>query len=502
MKADKRDVANIVILLLLVAGVVWLSLRVVWLGDDLDYMFRMNGAIWESWGWIRSPHVFFQSQWTHYLHVNGRFVAHSLVQLFNSILGRTAFSIANGIVWGVTAIVLTRLGGTRRLSPESLLSSVILLGIGFLTKMMPTCQIGYVWGLGVNLLWVGLFLSGRERGKLSVSGLCILGLVAGNWNEAYSIGIGGSLGVILLSQWLRHPIKRLTSSQQSAAIFYILGTASVCLAPSTLSRAVSVSGPASAIVMVSPPGWLYALLSFRILYIFIAVLIYSKITGRLRFRSFIYSEMIWVSSMILLLIFNLVLGVFGNRQLFGVEMCAAVLTLRLLPNHRFDRFWIVSGLVAVIGLYGYQYFLSREVCKQYDEIEALYIASDKGRVYYDRHRVSNNGWIREARIYEDIVGLYDNDPHHSLMKYWRHTYPKQRPLQIIPTGLIFKDTVMNYAPGHYIVIGKSNDTVTFRARGLFRDIERKYDFHKSLKGPGEWRVIVITPTDPWLTPEL
>ncbi len=500
MKLNRSQIRNIFLLVLIAGGVCALCLHVVWLGDDLDYMFRMNGAIWQSWGWINTPSQFFASQWTHYLNVNGRFVAHALVQLFNGVLGQTAFAIANGIVWSLITVLLARIGGARRVSSAILLSAFTLLAVGFVTKMMPTCQIGYLWGLGINLLWVGLFLSGRRRTGMMTLLICIVSLVAGNWQEAYSIGIGGAAGVLLLSQWLRHPLKRLSTAQQLFAVCYIVGTATVCLSPSTLHRAAAFEADSPSLALFSPPGWLYALLSLRLFYVFIIVLIYQKVKGRIRLRTFFFSEMIWVTAMILLMMFNLVLGVFGNRQLFGIEMCSAVLTLRLLPRHCFTRFFLITGVYLVLLFYAHQYILAGEVRAQYDAIRTQYLESADGRVYYDRYRVSNEGFTREARIYEDIVGLYDNDPHHSLMKYWRHTYPGHRPLRVVPHGIVFKDTVWSYRPGHYVVIGHEGDTVTFRTTGLLKSIDRPYDFTKALKGPGGYRILVITPTDPWRIP--
>lgn len=514
----RTHTAIIVLLTLLAIAIWWLSREVVWLGDDLDYIYRMHGAIWESWGRIRTVGEFFTSQWVHYLHVNGRYVAHLLVQLFNGVLGQEAFAVVNSLVYPATAIVLARLGGARRLTFLPLLTAIILLLAGFMTKMMPTCQIGYIWGLGVNLLWIGLFLSGRTRSRSAVVLMCVGGLIAGNWQEAYSVGIGGALGVIVLSQWLRHPVKRLTKPQEWMAIFYIIGTASVCLAPATLSRAVSMSGPTSEIVMVSPPGWLYALLSLRIFYLFVGVLIWSLIRRRVKLGAFFYQEMLWVTAMLLLIVFNLTLGVFGNRQLFGIEMCSAVLTLRLLPHHGFNRFWTAVGCVAIVALYAWQYTLAMDVKRQFEDIEKAYTESPDGRVFYDRRRATNEGFTREIRIYEDIVGLYDNDPHHSLMKFLRHQHPKQRPLLVVPTGVrtlgadqsAYRDTIWSYAPGHYVIVGQVGDTVTIRSigeaplstLGMIPDVERHYDFHKALKGPGNWRYLVVTPTDPWRTPNL
>lgn len=506
-----RPELNTCILVLLAAVVWWLSRQIAWIGDDLDYMFRMKGAIWESWGWIRNPGEFLASQWNHYLHVNGRFVAHALVQLFNGILGQEWFAVFNALVYPATAVVLARLGGSRPLSTGALLTAIILILFGFVTKMMPTCQIGYIWGLGINMLWVGFFLSGRARKRGEVILMCISGLIAGNWQEAYSVGIGAAMGVILLTQWMRHPIRRIPPDRQLMATAYILGTASVCLAPSTLSRAAVITAGNGEMAMVSPPGWLYAVLSLRLFYIFVLLIIWRLISARristdhqpFRLRSFLYSQSLWVAAMAFLIIFNLAVGVFGNRQLFGIEMCSAVMILRLLRGHKFNRLWTTVGCIGVTVLYSWQYSLAMEARRQFGEIERLYIGSEDGRVYFDRQRATNEGFTREIRIYEDVVGLYDNDPHHSMMKYLRHRHKHRRPLLVIPTGvrtLEFKDTIWSYAPGHYVAIGKQGDTVLMLSGGLLKEIERPYDFHKALKGPEDWRILQITPTDPWRTP--
>ncbi len=498
---------NIFLILgLLTIAVVGLSVCVVWLGDDLDYMFRMQGAIWQSWGWIRTPAEFMQSQITHYMNVNGRFFAHALVQLFNGVLGQTTFAIANGFVYAITALLLARLGGSRPLRPMPLLTAIFLLLFGFITKMMPTCQIGYIWGLCINLLWCGIFLSGRRMNLFMICLACLFSLIAGNWNEAYSVGIGGILGVMLLSCWFRHPLRRLSLTKQVMALCYIIGTATVCLAPSTLARAVSVSSSSASLAMVSPPGWLYALLSLRIFYILGGIIIWKRLKGKIHLRSFLYAESFWVSAMMLLFVFNLALGVFGNRQLFGIEMCSAVLIMRLLPRHTFNRFWLVTSLTTVFIIYSWQCMLALEVRRQYEDIHRLFLESENGHVYYDRRRSTSEGFTREAKIYEDIVGLYDNDPHHSMMKYFRHTDPKRRKLLVIPEAVLktgWRDTVYSYSPGHFIAIGHKGDTLTFRSSvntfGLETDLgaDRKFDFHKSIRGPQDLELIVITPSDPW-----
>lgn len=507
----RRNLSPAIPLILLLTAVAagTLSMIVVPLGDDLDYAYRMQGAIWQSWGHIRDAGDFFSSQAVHYMHVNGRAVAHALVQLFNAVLGQEWFALCNAMVYPVAALMLARLGGARPLSVRALLTALFMLFAGFLTKMLPTCQIGYVWGLAVNLLWTGLFLSGRSLKVWQTLLCCLLGLVAGNWQEAFSIGIGGAAGVLLISQWLHHPLRRLSPSRQWMAVCYIAGTVTVCLAPSTVARAASVVSSGSGLAMMSPSGLVYALLSLRLTYIFFGVVIWRISRRTLRVASFLHSNAFWVCAMLLLAIFNCAVGVFGNRQLFGIEMCAAVMTLRLLPSHAFTRFWTAVAVTAVAALYVWQAALAMRVRNDYDEIERLYLESTDGRVYFDRLRPTCEGFTREARIYEELTGLYDNDPHHSLMKHFRHIHRGRRPLLILPAAtqtLEWRDTVICFAPGHYLAIGHQGDTVripssrTFLGLTLPPDTLRPYDFHKSIRGAKGYRLIVIPPSDPWRIP--
>ncbi len=91
----------------------WMSAHVVWLGDDLDYQFKMQGEIWQSWGFINNFKDFVDSQIVHYLHVNGRTIAHVLVQLFCAVLGQQVFAVCNGVVYALFALLLAKEGGGR-----------------------------------------------------------------------------------------------------------------------------------------------------------------------------------------------------------------------------------------------------------------------------------------------------------------------------------------------------------------------------------------------------
>lgn len=60
------------------------------------------------------------------------------------------------------------------------------------------------------------------------------------------------------------------------------------------------------------------------------------------------------------------------------------------------------------------------------------------------------GHPSDAKYYEDVVGQFDNDLHHSIMKEFKHT-KGGKTLKLKPTTPPDTDNVVRYAPGHFNV---------------------------------------------------
>lgn len=453
MKNTSRSISC---LLLLASAIWWMSANVVWLGDDLDYKYLMKGEIWQSWGWINTFQQFWESQYIHYIHVNGRFVAHTLVQLFNGVLGQQVFAIFNGLIYALFALFLANAG---KVKPEDnsagVFSAVSLSVICFITKMMPTCQIGYIWAMAANLLWMKCFFSKGKPSWFKVFLLFITGFLVGNWQESISIGVCAGLGFWWLSQFFRRhkTFHNFFDWRRSWMLLgYVIGTATNCLAPSTLGRVSTIATPLSDQLMIAAYSVPAVLLLLTVTIILVA-------RGRCGI-SFNFKtdkgdipDGCLIMALITLLIFNLIIGVYSNRQLFGANLFAAVLLLRALPRHRFNlAFNIIAG-ACVIGVWTIMYMGIMEVRNQYKDIVSLYEASEKGTVEYDRTRVMTLGHPLDAKYYEDILGQFNNDLHHSMMKDFKHNR-KGKTLKLKPTVPTDEEKVVEYAPGHFYVTVK------------------------------------------------
>lgn len=452
----RETIKSIACLLLLGIAIWWMSAHVVWLGDDLDYKYLMNGEIWESWGKICSWNDFWNSQWTHYLNVNGRFIAHACVQLFNGVLGQPAFAAANALLYILFASSIAVCGKVKlKENSGGVLTAACLSVLCFVTKMMPTCQIGYIWAMFFNLWWLSAFF---RSGKLSWQKVTILfaaGIAVGNWQESISIGVCAGLGFWWLSQFLNHhkTFHTFFDWRRSWSMAgYFIGTAANCLAPSTMNRVSTITTPLSDQLMIAS----YSLPAVSLLFITLIILTFRNRCGisySFKYDNGLIPDGCLIVGFIFLLIFNVIIGIYSNRQLFGVNLFASILLLRALPRHRFNFFFNAIAVLCVVIVWCVMFIGIIDVKRQYEDISALYMESNDGSVEYDRTRVMQYGHPLDAKYYEDILGQFNNDLHHSIMKDFKHTR-KGKTLKLKPTTVPDAEKVEQYAPGHFYVTVK------------------------------------------------
>jgi hypothetical protein len=167
------------------------SLNTAWTGDDINYRYSFcNGKV------ISSISDIIQSQYTHYFNVNGRSIAHALVQLFIPILGRTAFAFFNALMHILFILQIFKIAGVDKSNFRSMLTVIFLSMTAFITKMLPTCQIGFVWMFTITLFFLNIFFGNYKTPKsrvLTLPVLFILGILAGWSQEALIVGVGAAL---------------------------------------------------------------------------------------------------------------------------------------------------------------------------------------------------------------------------------------------------------------------------------------------------------------------
>ncbi|MDE5643093.1 MAG: hypothetical protein K2I56_06335 [Muribaculaceae bacterium] len=477
----------------------WMTSSAIWLGDDVDYGFVIHDHVWTSSGEITSAGDIISSQVAHYHNTNGRFVAHTLVQLFCGVLGKGAFTLCNALVYFAFAWLAVRLGGVRHplRHPLATATAAAIIPLAFLTKMMPSCQIGFVWMFTLSMAWLNLFIHRPRAGLLSSAGIALLGIVAGNGQEALSIGLSAALGI----WWLRRGC--CIGLRRSIWLFcYWAGTLSVCLAPGTLSRSGRLD-------IALPDSLMYLLLSLRVVYILIAVMLWLHFRQKESMRQIWRKAALWLNTAVILLLFNLWVGVYSNRQLFGVELAAMIAVIRLLSGHSLNRVWLIIIAAASLFTCVHQIGCARKVSRQFRDIATLYLASPDGTVFYDRTLGSVNPFDREYRIYEDITGYGAHETRRTLVKAFARRYPDRPPLRLYPMAINRLsapiDTAIEYEPQHYMVLVTGDKPEKFRIEGhnaIFPWIKYSEESvaagYPAIGGLG-WYATIVAPWRPFAT---
>ena len=456
-KTDRNISIAIISIVSLVMGIA--TYLTPWFLDDLNYMWSCG----DGKTLITSFDQVIQSQVTHYFTVNGRFCAHVLVQLFNGILGVGVFAIFNGIMYGALAVSLQVIAGLKPFaSGRSTLTTSLLTLLFFTTRLIPSCQIGYIWAAVITLAFVYVFFDKHYHNPAIIVLLGMGSIIAGNFQEAYSIGISGAL----IIDWCIN-IKRYTAKKWVMIIAYGLGTLAICLSPATRNRA----GTQDIGIFLS----LFNLLTLAPgLYLLIGVILWQRLKNKHRLKDMYKANRFWFNALLVFVLFNLAIGVGSNRQLMGLELCCVVIALRILPKHTFSTIWLAIlslWMLAEAWLIGSSINQGRKLAQN---IDAEYAATTDGRVYVDCFTAISPGLLATAT--DPFVDPYRSDHYAAQVnaRELRRRHPGHPRAIFTPTFLRGKDNialsdqVIKVSDGIYLLIRSKKETKTFVAQRALR----------------------------------
>lgn len=311
-----------------------LSAYAEWYGDDMMFKHFCRGEICDARE-FKSPIDIIYSQANHYINANGRFVAHVLVQLFCGFLGPIAFGIFNAAMYiALTLLILSFIGSSIR-NTKSLVSVIILTVICFSTKMMPSCQIGYIWSFVVALAFVKIFLTKREISPWWWIPLFIFAIIAGNFHEGVNFCIVGALFV-----WFIINLRRITTAQWIMLVGFGVGALLIVLSPASRGRVETAH--------TSFPLSIANLLRYGIgLYVLCAALIlaYNK---KMRLNGLVKNNYFFLSAVLFSLVLNLIITIGTSRQLYGMNLFCIIVALHILPKQTMSTLWIIiTGFLAI-----------------------------------------------------------------------------------------------------------------------------------------------------------
>lgn len=481
----KRENYLLSLLVLAITGIIIFifSNEVVWQGDDICYGYQFvaapkgeNCVMNPDLQPIRTIGDIFNSQYYHRLQYNGRTVAHTLVQLYCGICGKTLFALSNAIVWILFILTVWKLIilKDKHLIPANKSvdrSEVLTLGNGqglwtlsglilivMSTQMTPSCQIGYIWMTLLMLMFLKYFIQVKSCHPVVCPLLFIFGVIAGNAHEALGIGILGGLIIILLRD-RRNGVKSRMIARVVLISGYIVGLSALCFSPAAISRGSTEQ--------VSILESLFNLLHRGLgLYLLSAVLIFGR--NRVKSWNLIWreNELYFVIGVISLL-FNLAVGIRNGRQLLGINLMSVIISMRIIRKHSFEKYTLEILWILLIYNLGIQWRNIQQSKEYYRAIEKSYSSISPG---------SDSEWVSAplpelkseiGYIMSDLCThpgwLFGNaSDNYFTMNYYRELnrkYPGRPELCIIPTDMEVTDRsgINEIAPGFILLTDKGGE---------------------------------------------
>ena len=440
-------------ILLVIAVVIGIfTYNTVWLGDDINYAYDYTPGHNDEV--VSSIPQIIKSLNTHYLTTNGRHVPHFFVQAFCGMWGHGAFAVCNAVFYIVFLLALCRLCYVKLGNVRGVITVALLALLTFQTKMTPSCQIGYIWTFSVAMIYLLLFFSHRRFGKWwQLVLLSVFSLIAGNGNEAITLGISGAL----IIYWCTH-MRVMSLRQYLMMAFFGLGTLVICLSPASRDRAGEMAG--NPILYV-----LSMLASLRVSYVMLAIVAWNILRHRISLKKIYRDNSFYFNIWIIMVCFDAVIGMYANRAVFGAELAAIIIAVRSLRSHCFNWLWTVVFSALLVFVYIWQARFIQSVKTQYETVRDEYADSSDGKVYIDldqntplEHMLRFAPIIRPKEI--NSVGGH---AYRQMVRQLHTLYPGKPDLSIVPTVLrgcedkYLADQVIKLKDGNiYLVIAQKN----------------------------------------------
>lgn len=357
------------------------SYNTIWLGDDINYAFDFrpnhNNEVVSSLGQV------LQSLNAHYIEVNGRHFPHILVQMFVGIWGRTAFAIANGLMYVAFLWSLCRLCRLKLKNFKGVVSVSLFALIVFQTKMTPSCQIGYIWTFTLVMIYLILFFSERPMDRWwQLVLLSLFSVVAGNGNEGLNLGISAAL----IIYWIPR-VHNLSLRRYLMMVCFGIGTLVICVSPAAHSRAIGGNNTYSILWWLTSLVFLFKTVIAS--FILICVIFYKKKFRNLNVRDYVSANSFFVITWAVLFVFNILIGFYTNRQVLGMDLVATILLFRLLQHHSFNYLGIITSAVILLWLYKQQCITIEAIRRNFESICKQYHVRSDGVVYVNYDYESN-----------------------------------------------------------------------------------------------------------------
>lgn len=491
------------ILLTISVTVLFFSNYITWLGDDIVYQF--NRRYRETLVPMHNLGDVMDSMNYHYMHVNGRYVAHWIVQIFDGLLGQKIFSVCNAIIYICFIRVVMWICGVKMTNWRGTLTVSLLVVLFLSLKMSPAFQM-YIWMYLLVGIFLKLFVSYRSKKWWVTLLLGLFGIIAGNAHE--SINSGACFAIVI---YIAVNFRKISLQQWVMAIGFAMGFAAIVFSPGTLHRANTEIMPAG-LIEYRILALVNLLKSMPMMYVLLCVSIYEILIKKRDFKNIYKSNPLWWNIWAGCMLANTLMGFSGGRSVLGEEFAAIVVTVSILPDKRFSTFWLSASVLLTVMFLYCQWSLATRLNNIFESVKEQYIKHPKGYVYIDTDYSSpipnDNRYIG----YILIVNWSDKVNRHNLNtlnQYLKMKTGVDKELWMFPTVMrryiegnaydTIPNLVKEYAPDKWIIVRSKEHPGKFKihyTRELFffsKEYEpQDYHIGATIWETDQWEAAVAT----------
>lgn len=326
-KLTYTQISRSIFFIILTIAVYLLNRFSIFAIDDYQYAFMQGDT-----SPISSLKDIIISQSYHYMDHSGRFIVHSIVQLFCGILGVEWFRVLNSIVFVIFCGLTTRLifktwnTDITNYIFTTLAIWLFIPQIGYTVLGNIACSVNYLWAGTATLAFLLIY----EKIKAAIHipayysiGLFAVGILCGSLQETFTIPIAGALCIYYCFN-----IKQLNRNTLWLLIGYCIGGLILVAAPGNFVRLQDSSSGniiVNTILRCSDIFFSYWALIVAI-FLHIVFLLYNrKITLQFIAENITYYLMIIIS-----ITFFSVVAFTGEHQLFYIGWVLIVLFIKSL----------------------------------------------------------------------------------------------------------------------------------------------------------------------------
>ena len=304
------------------------------------------------------------SQYLHYFSMNGRFVPHFFVQIFDGILGKQLFNVVNTIVFLLflhLLCVYVSKGRDIRFSILSISVFLVFIVLGGFNEeylwMSGACN--YLWCGTILLLFDYCFLHEKLLDKISFFIIVPFGVLCGWTNEAMVIGMSaGYLYIIYRNKF------RLNRQRCLLLLGLFIGAAFLVLSPGSFHR-FEHSNEGTISLMGLVHSYIQSFINMRnirMLPLLLFVCSLGYLLDKEKVKHFINENSFWLLSITISFVFVAFTKQGSLRSRFGIEFFSLLLLLKYFSDIRIKNKWlyVVNAFVLIITssslLYKYRYY--------------------------------------------------------------------------------------------------------------------------------------------------